>query len=105
MLKQRLLDSGADAKLWFSQFGFRRSRSTLDAVFVARRRIEVAMANWGGRLSLLALDWRKAFDSVNVDALIFALRRFGIPPKLLRVISHSHAERFFVVRDGDTGRV
>ena len=56
IIKQRLLDAGLDERLWRSQFGFRRGRSTQDAIYVARRHIELACAQRTGRVSLLALD-------------------------------------------------
>ena len=43
-----------------------------DAIFAARRHIELACAQRNGQVMLLALDWKKAFDSVNVDALLNA---------------------------------
>ena len=79
MLKNRMLQSGIDSALWASQFGFRENCSTEDAIFVARRRIELARAQRNGKVSMLALDWRKAFDSLRVESLIDALRRFGLP--------------------------
>lgn len=33
---------------------------------------------------ILALDWSKAFDAVNIEAMMKALRRFGIPEYTLR---------------------
>ena len=39
-------------------------------------------------LHLLFLDWKQAFDSVDVNALLIARRRFGISEDLL-VIIHS----------------
>ena len=52
-------------------------------------------------MSLLALDWKKAFDSVHVDRLIEALRRFGFSTKLQHVISGlMHERRFFVEDNG-----
>ena len=33
MMKNRLLDAGADGRLWPSQYGFRRARGTTDAIF------------------------------------------------------------------------
>jgi len=61
MLKERLLQVKVDGALWGSQFGFRSGYSTEDAIFIARRRIEIAKAQRNGRITLLALDWRKAF--------------------------------------------
>ena len=86
MLKNRLLNAGVDTQLWESQFGFRKDRSTPDAIFVARRRIETACAQRHGRISLLALDWSKAFDSINAEALLKALLRFGLPEHFVDTI-------------------
>ena len=52
-----------------------------------------------GRVHLLALDWRKAFDSVNIDALLNALRRFGLPGHLLNVLRSIYSDRVFVVAE------
>jgi len=49
------------------------------------------------------LDWKKAFDSVNTQALNVALRRFGLPPKILRLIDELYSQRSFAVRDGAHG--
>ena len=103
MIKQQFLDAGVDAALWPSQFGFRAARSTEDAIFIARRRIELARAQRHGKVSLLALDWRKAFDSINVNSLLDALRRFGIPApfcEMLRGILQSR--RFYVDECSET---
>ena len=94
-----LLDTGVDARLWESQFGFRKDRSTLDAIFVARRRIESALAQRYGRLSLLALDWSKAFDRIKHNGLMAALTRFGIPTPLIDMVAGIYRRRTFVVRD------
>ena len=59
----RLKSGGAEARLWDRQFGFRSGRSTEDALFIVRRRVEQALASRGGRSFILALDWRKAFDA------------------------------------------
>ena len=56
MVKKRLLQSGLDKRLWRSQLGFRKPRSTYDAILVARIRIELACAQRRGRLCLVALD-------------------------------------------------
>ena len=101
MVKQRLLDAGLDERLWESQFGFRKKRSTEDAIYIARRHIELAKATRSGRLSVLALDWRKAFDSINVDCTLEALRRYGITPKYLKLIEGIMRGRHFYVEDAN----
>ena len=64
-----------------SQFGFRSGCSTLDAIFTLRRRIDLAWAQQHRQLLVLALDWQKAFDSIDPSAMIAALRRFGLPQR------------------------
>ena len=99
MLKDRLVRGGADKHLWPSQFGFRAGRGTDDAICIARRRLETANAQRKGRLVCLALDWRKAFDSLSVPSLLDALRRFGLPTQVLDMIQAMLACRQFIVED------
>ena len=49
ILLQRLKDGGAETQLWKTQFGFRSKRSTDDALFIVRRRVEQALAARGGK--------------------------------------------------------
>ena len=83
MIKARLLDAGLDDRLWYSQYGFRKRRSAEDALYAARRHIELAWARRHGRVSLLALDWKKAFDSLTLSGLLDALRRLGLSPGVM----------------------
>ena len=100
LLLKRLQAGGAEDRLTSTQFGFRRGRGTGDAICAVRRHIDLALAQRCGRTAMLALDWAKAFDSINVGAMIIALRRFGLPEKFLRIISHIYEDRWFQVTDG-----
>ena len=102
VLLRRLLSAGADARMWPSQFGFRPGRSTVDALHCARRAVDRACADKRGCSHLMALDWKKAFDSINADGLLLALRRFGIPEHILRVIRSIYTGRCFRVSDCGT---
>ena len=82
ILLMRLQEAGAGERICPSQFGFRRNRSTEGALHCARRAIEKAWAHRGGTAHLMALDWAKAFDSINSESLILALRRFELPRSL-----------------------
>ena len=62
IILRRLIKGGADDRIAASQFGFRRRRGTEDALHCARRAMELAQAHKHGRLYMLALDCRKAFD-------------------------------------------
>ena len=100
---KRLLRAGADERVWSSQFGFRKGRGTADALHCTRRALERALSDRGGRLHLLALDWQKAFDSINTDVLLNALRRFGLPGYVCEVIQSIYTDRSFKVREcGET---
>ena len=48
---------------------------------MVRRQLDLALAQRHGCTALVALDWKKCFDSINVEAMIRALRRFGLPEK------------------------
>ena len=103
IILKRLLKAGANEKIWSSQFGFRPCRSTENALHVARRAIEQTWAHRNAKMHMLAVDWRKAFDSINPAALLDALRRFGLPAHVLRVVGSIYIDRIFRVKDcGET---
>ena len=62
--------------------------------------MELALGQKYGQVSLLALDWQKAFDAIHQDALIMALKRFGLPAHVLEVIRGIYSGRRFQVKDG-----
>jgi hypothetical protein len=99
IILRRLMAAGADDRLSPSQFGFRPKRGTEDALHCARRAVEEAWAHRNGSVHLLALDWRKAFDSINANGLLSALKRFGIPQFLLDIISSIYSDREFRVNE------
>jgi hypothetical protein len=99
VLKERLLEAGVENVLWRSQFGFRRGCSTEDAIFIARRRIELAKAQRNGCATLLALDWAKAFDSLNTSSLMDSLRRAGLPSSVLSMVDGMLRTRRYYVED------
>ena len=99
MLRERILAADADKALWPSQFGFRVGRGTEEAIYIARRRIETAQAQRFGKITLLALDWKKAVDSVHLDSLLDALRRFGLPEPVVDMINGTLRERQFYMED------
>ncbi len=83
LVHKRLVAAGAEERLSDTQFGFRSGRSTLDAIFVLRRRVDLAAAQCSGKEFVMALDWAKAFDSINPESMLAALRQFGLPQHVL----------------------
>ena len=90
---RRLLDAGADSRLSSTQYAFRKERGTEDALHCVRRAVELAWSQRGGCLHLLALDWRKAFDSINTESLLDPLRKFGVPESFVQMVRSIHSER------------
>ena len=74
-------------------------KSTCDAIDVARRTIEIACTRCHGKVSIVTLDWRRAFGSINFDSLLDALLRFGLPSAFISIISALMRHRSFFVRE------
>ena len=81
-----------------TQFGFRPRRSTSHALYVIRRIQDYSEAK-GTRLSLALLDWEKAFDKVQHDKLILALRKKGFSQHYCSIIQDCYKEPTFYVKD------
>ena len=71
-----------DGRIDKSQYGFRKSRSIAQPLFILRRAQEM-QEEAGLETHILFLDWEKAFDKVNQTKLLTALTRIGISTKML----------------------
>ena len=100
LLLLRLQTGGVEERLRESAFGFRARRSTGDAIFIAKRLIENTLAKKEGVLSLVLLDWAKAFDRIKPSAMLQALTRFGITAEYAQMIVAIFTDRTFQVKDG-----
>ena len=63
-----------------TQYGFRKARSTAQAIHVVRR-IAVFAEIGGSEMNMFLLDWEKAFDRVFHQKLLESLRRLRILEK------------------------
>lgn len=71
------------------QFGFRKGKSTLDAILTVTKRAKIAQAKkkGGNRFcGIITLDVRNAFNSADWGAIADALYRLGIPERLFRLM-------------------
>ena len=97
MIRQRM-QNAIESHLSNTQYGFRPQRSTSHAIYVIRRIQDFAEAK-GSRLSLALLDWEKAFDKVQHDKLIMALRKMGFSQHYCDIIQNCYEEPTFFVKD------
>ena len=84
-----LLEHVVDLVLPESQCGFRRGRSTIDMILVARKmhvKCRIQIQN----LYLAFVDLTRAFNTVNRDLLWNILRKFGSPPTFIAIQQQFH---------------
>ena len=90
-----------DDRIDKSQYGFRKSRSTAQPLFILRRAQEM-QEEAGLGTHILLIDWEKAFDKVNQTKLLTALTRIGIPTTNAALIKavYDYDEPQFSIKDG-----
>ena len=91
-----------DEYLQRTQFGFRKNRSTADAIHCVRR-----IAEHGEQTKtpthMVLLDWAKAFDKINREALYVAMEKMNVPKKYINVIKAMYTNtRFNITMEGQT---
>ena len=64
------------------------------AIFMAKHIIDQAMDAKTGTISILLLDWARAFDRIRPEAMVVAIKRFVNPRRVCR-----HGGRCFVGKD------
>ncbi|KAK6761182.1 hypothetical protein RB195_022300 [Necator americanus] len=79
------------------QAGFRKGFSTIDHIHTVSRLIEVSR-EYKMPLCLTFIDLKKAFDSVETEAVVEALDNQGVPTQYIKVLR----ELYKGVRQGDT---
>ena len=82
---QKRLASTLDKHLQKTQYGFRKKKSTSEAIHIIRRIIE-AGERADKQLHVIPLDWEKPFDKVKQHTLFEALERMGVAGKLINMI-------------------
>jgi hypothetical protein len=88
-----------------SQFGFRRGRSTVNAVKRVRTTTEAMVSRKGVALAI-SLDVTNAFNTIPWDGIIKALERFRVPLYLVRLIRSYLKDRWiaYTGRNGEEKR-
>ncbi|XP_043476282.1 uncharacterized protein LOC122507561 [Leptopilina heterotoma] len=80
-----------------NQFGFRKGRSTVDAILaVLEKAKKVKEGRKKGFCALVSIDIRNAFNSAKWDNCMEAMRCKGVPTYLLRMMDNYLSDRWVV---------
>ena len=83
------------------QNGFMPHRGCRDGIFslklALQKRREHGLGTWA-----VFVDLVKAFDSVPRETLYRVLKKFGIPPKMKRIIVNLHSDLIVKIQSGDS---
>lgn len=67
-----------------SQAGFRKGRSTIDNIYVLNYLINRQIERRGGKVVVLFVDMKAAFDSMDRETLLMAMRERGVRESLVK---------------------
>ena len=92
-----------DSVLREEQAGFRSGRSCAEQIFTLRNIIEQTL-EYGGKINLNFIDFKKAFDSIHRDTLWKIVRLYGVPEKFVNIFKNLYDNSASCVRTsvGDT---
>mgnify|MGYP000154880315 CR=1 FL=1 len=79
-----------------SQWGFRKDRSAMDAIMINRLLTTSALSR-STHIYKCFVDLSKAYDRVDRPLLWELLRRYGIPPNIVRLMENLHTDSHAVV--------
>ena len=98
-------EQNMDKNLHATQYGFRKNKSTNNALFLIRRIIDIGERSQN-KVYMILLDWEKAFDKLSHDAIFLSLKRMGVDEKLISLVKMLYKNpTFFVEIDGVTSNM
>ena len=80
------IEEAIDVNLRQEQAGFRRGKGCMDQIFSLRNIIEQS-TEWNAPLCIGFKNFKKAFDSIHHETLWKILRHYGLPQKIVDLIS------------------
>ena len=99
------IEQNMDKQLHKTQFGFRKNKSTNNALFLVRRLIDIGERSQT-KVYMILLDWEKAFDKLSHDSLFLSMKRMGVDEKLINLVKMLYKDpTFFVEIEGDASTV
>ena len=66
---------------------------------MAKRIIDHALDAKDEAMSIILLDWAKAFDKIRPEAMLRALERFGIPVNFFNMVRGIYSDRTFASKN------
>ena len=105
---QKRMTRAMDHVLNKTQYGFRKERSTPDAIFMIRRILEQGERSHekSPSLTFVTLDWEKAFDSVINESLFVAPDRLRVHEHYIKKVKQLYSgKKFLVELNGETSEV
>lgn len=99
ILNERLMNE-IDDKLEEGQFGFRRGRRVMDAVFVLSHIVDRELGKRKGKVFAYFADLKAAFDRVDRKVLRKRMREIGVSNRLKERIMETYRETRNVVKVG-----
>nr|KAG5693510.1 hypothetical protein BaRGS_006212 [Batillaria attramentaria] len=90
ILLERMREA-VDPMLRDQQAGFRKNRSCADQIASLRIIVEQSL-EWNSPLYINFIDYEKAFDSVDREALWKLLRHYGVPGKIISLIQCTYQD-------------
>ncbi|GFR75445.1 retrovirus-related Pol polyprotein from type-1 retrotransposable element R2 [Elysia marginata] len=81
------------------QAGFREGRSCIDQICILSTVIEQSF-EWNSSTYISFIDFERAFDSVHLKILWKILQAYGIPQKIINILSEMYTNNQCCVRHG-----
>lgn len=92
VLKNKLLDS--------HQYGFQKGKSTTDALLYVDHQIADSISR-KEHLTLLSLDFEKAYDRIGIHSIVDQLTTWKLGPKIIKYIINFMSNRKITVKNGN----
>ena len=104
VVNNKIVDHLEKCRLFYFQYGFRSSQSSVDLLKVVSDRTARTF-NRSGATQAVALDISKAFDKVWHAGLLHKLKSYGISGQIFGLISSFHSNRKLqLVLDGKSSQ-
>ena len=99
MVKERL-DKGLDSWLMNTQYGFRKKKSIVQAIYLMKC-LQYIVKKTNARSTLILLNWEKAFDKISQEKMMEILHRFKVPSRIINLIASFYKDPQFKVSMGE----